>query len=286
MKPESSLTNQIIRLVTLRRDFMLTLGLLAVGALLVLFVILPQISGILDLSQKVAAAQKIKTNLERKAILLEEINTTPLFAQQESIDAALPSNKPLAELLTILSSEAQSAAVSVTKVNLTPGLISTSSAKIKPSETDTTSPVEGVQPLKIEITILGTFAQVDSFLNRLDAVAPVVLVTNLRLSEQGKDASQLNSSASNFSATLTLDTYYFTRAVASAVEQELPDVSAQDQNLLAEIASFTRSSFVLPTQIIGGGIGDVFGLTQADIENALVQQDVVATTSATKTLGQ
>lgn len=273
MKDES-LISQLNKIVNHRRDLVLASAVVVVGVVVLLFLVVGQISAILELQNQVQTAQQEKIQLQQKNQVLQEATSNPLLAQEEAINSALADVKPLTQLLTALSGVADSAQVAVTKVNLSPGLISSESAKVAAGAPVSNSTIPGVDIMKIEITVQGAFSQINDFLVRLDNMSPLVIVNVFKLQD-----SSGREEIDRFEATLTLDTYFYTQSVATTLTQELPTVDAASLQIVDEIATFSRTNFALPTQIVGGGVEDLFGLSQSELERAL--QNTTSGTPAT-----
>lgn len=266
MKQEASM-GSLSRFFSLRRELVLAIGVALLALLIVVMVIVPQISASFSLQAEIAKARQESVALQRKSQLLQEASATPLLIQEGDINAALPDHKPLTELLTTLSGVAQTAGVGVTRVNLNPGLISTQSAQATTVAPVSSSSIPGVDIMKIEISVEGSFEQINNFLLAVDRMSPLVIVNVFELREAGGETD-----TSVFDATLTLDTYFYTNSVAATIGQELPPMDETSLAALQQLATFTRSNTSLPTEIVGGGVNDVFGLTPSQLQDVLENQ--------------
>lgn len=265
MKEDS--LSQLTRFLTFRRELVLAIGIVLVAIILVVAVIIPQVNATLQLQGTVRQSQADKQALLQKNEFLQNINATPLLSQEAAVNAALPDSKPLTELLTAISGIAQVSQVAISKVNLTPGLISTSSAQttqLAPAPVSK-STIPGVDAMKIEVSVQGSFEQVNDFLSRVETMSPLSIVNIFNLREN----ASIDEGIPTFEATLTIDTYFYTQTVVATIEQELPEVDAVGLQTLEQLATFSRPNVILPAQIVGGGVEDLFGLSQSQIDAAL-----------------
>jgi Tfp pilus assembly protein PilO len=271
-------------LMTNRRYLLMAGTIVALTILMIIGAIVPQILGSLETYTQIQQqAQKLQA-LQTKAQALDQIRDL----QQEDrskVDQALPSEKPLLQLITAINTVAQQAQVSVSEVQLSPGKISTSSAganagtsslaasssaqsrtaSVVAAATSKTS-IPGAEKLTVGLKVSGSLAQINQFIQDIEKVAPITDVTSIQLSTGSRSTSVIASSesaspASSFQAKLQLSTYFFTQSIAATIEAPLPKVGAREQDLLANLNSFIFPVFQKQQQLQGGGLQDLFGTT-------------------------
>lgn len=232
------------------------LGAVAVG--LVVFAIVPQFQEILDLNSQLQNEKPKLEKLQRKLVELDNIQFSPEFSQKAVVDAALPSRKPLLELLTSLNTISQSNRVAITEFSLNPGLIATSEAEIQ-AEAKKSANSEGVDSIDVNMTVVGTFDDVGKFLIDLEKISPFTTIVQLGLSSRvaGDDFTE---QASDMQAKISTKSYFFTQSVLASVEAPLPALNELEQNVLNELASFSTSDLPEQLEITGGGLEDLFGV--------------------------
>lgn len=242
----------------------IVLGVVAVG--LLVFGFIPQIQQVLELRAELDKETPKLLQLERKLSDLENVKFTPEFGQADIVEAALPSKKPLLELMMSLSTIAVETGVVIQDFEISPGQIATDSAglaAIQPTVRDRgTSNAVGY--LEFEMEIEGTFPQVQEFLILIEKISPFTTINTLTLGVQGDtnaDDEQLIESR------LATKTYFFTQPVKTTVEAPLPKLNNQDIVVLEELASFVSSDLPEQNEVLGGGLEDLFNVEELNFEN-------------------
>ncbi len=260
-----------------RRQLIIGAGLIAAGVAIAGLATYPQISGILSANGQLAKENEALQTLSRKQLELQQVRSLPEFGEAETVDAVLPSTKPLIELLTSLNAVASAANISITEFEISPGKISTISGQVaakptaapeKNARAKPTAPktaAKKLTTLSLQLTAEGSLANVDEFLRQIEKITPITTVTSLSLSREYLDESQLEVNAK---AELGLETYFFTQPVSVTLNSPLPKIGQQEQQVFNTIKSFIPPSLEKQTQIQGGGQIDFFG-----IEKILKQTD-------------
>ena len=241
-----------------RRSMAIAISLFAVCACLVVFAIIPQFQEILDLNSQLSNEKPKLEKLQKKLVELDNIQFNPEFSQKEFVDAALPSKKPLLELLTSLHTISEADRVSISEFSLNPGLIASSEAEIQ-AEAKKQSKNEGIDSIDLEMTIEGTFEDVGKFLIDLEKISPFTTIVQLGLSSTA-GGDDFTEQANDIQAQITTKSYFFTQSVAAAVEAPLPTLSQQEIGVLQELANFSNIDLPEQLEITGGGLQDLFGV--------------------------
>jgi Tfp pilus assembly protein PilO len=257
-----------------RRYLLATVGAGLVVALLIIFVMIPQVNEILSLRAQLQTERPKLERLEQKLADLDSIQFSPEFVQSNLVNEALPSHKPLLELLTSLNTVALSTGVTVRDFQLSPGMIATEGAQPAPGARRTGA----VDSLDLSMRLTGEFAKVQEFLLLVEKVTPFTTITKLTVGLQG--ISQVTDpddlSALLINADITTKTYFFTQSITATVEGPLPQLTPVDREVLEELSAFDLT--LLPEQReITGGLQDLFGvefeLLQKSLQEGLGNQE-------------
>lgn len=222
---------------------LLSIGLIAFGAY-------PQITATLELN---AEAQKKRPQLEvleRKMAQLENVRFDPDFSQVDVVNEALPSKKPLLELLTNLNAISLANNINVTGFQLNPGLVASSAAEAQLS----TRKKGDIDTLDVELTIEGERGDVNKFLSSVEMISPFTTIIKLTISTT--KVGEIEKSV----AQLTTNTFFFTKSIKTTIDSPLPALAANEKTVLTELASFEIPELSEQTEITGGGLEDLFGV--------------------------
>ena len=269
MKKRQELNYRII--IATRLSLLYAIGVFLGCAVLVFALLIPQTQEILDLNSKLQKEEPRTKQLREKLAALENLVTTAEFQQVATVDEALPGKKPLLELLMSLSTVAQQTGATVTQFKLSPGLVASDSAALAAqlqAQSD-----KGYGQLQTELEITGSFAQIQDFLLQIERISPFSTVVNMEINGEVNSLTQATDGTKPFTASLKTDTYFFTQAVSVRVESPLPVVGPAQQNVLQALASFVPTELPEQTEVLGGGLEDLFGVkkfgSEAELETAL-----------------
>ncbi|MFZ1721444.1 MAG: hypothetical protein WAU07_02980 [Microgenomates group bacterium] len=249
-----------------RKQMASAIALSVVGVGLLLFGVIPQARQAIELQAQLEKEKPKLMQLERKLSDLENVKFTPEFGQADIVDAALPSKKPLLELMMSLSSIAVETGVVIQDFEINPGEIASDSASleaIKPTvRARGTSAAVGF--MEFDLEILGTFEQVQSFLILVEKISPFTTINTLTLGT-GDDTN--TEGVPLIQTSLTTKTYYFTQPVKTTVEAPLPQLNNQDIIVLEELATFVGTDLPEQNEVLGGGLEDLFEVDQLNFDN-------------------
>jgi Tfp pilus assembly protein PilO len=261
-------------LLNTRRFATLAACLVLTSGLLILFVIVPQIQSVIQLVDDLQEANKDVASLRQKVDQLGDLHQSDLIVSQDAINSVLPSRKPLLELLTSYSQIAQETGVQFSDVSLSPGRIATQAATAAPSADSGQSGARRAAPtrrrtadydqLDLNMKVSGTLSNINQFLQRVEQIAPVTTVTNMSLTEKLVRSEEAQP-ADFFEADLTTTSYFFTQPVSATVRAPLPTVTAEQQAVISQINTFFIPQVDEQTVITGGGLQDLFGLSDEDL---------------------
>ena len=224
-----------------------------VGAVLVVVAaIMPQVNSVLEARSEFQKQEKLTTQLQKKAQALQDADTLQLVQNQEYIDNALPSKKPLLELMESVSQLSANADVTIKNIELTPGEISTESAQVV-SKTKNSQYDE----LDVDLVVQGQLKNINTFISGIENTAPMSNVTKISLNElRNKETGDEDY----FEAELTVATYYFTQSVKAAIDTPLSQLTAEEIPFLEKLKGYSNIPITEQTTIQGGGLIDLFGL--------------------------
>jgi len=272
-------------LLETRRYLTLTVAIAIVSLLVVFIGIMPQIRTSLDLQQKSATEGKKLQAWEKKAQQLEQILTPEILSQIDNVNILLPSRKPLLELLSSLNLVANQAQVTFTGIEISPGSIATDSAGL---QTDAASgkavkkakgkASSASDSLDMKITVQGSLANLNSFFELVERTAPLTTVTSLSLQPKAQTVSLTSSGslsaptasqsaiAQPYEADIDVSTAYFTQSISAAIDAALPDLNRSQQQIVTDLSTFTVRPLEAQNGIQGGGLQDLFGVTEPQVE--------------------
>ncbi len=262
-----------LRILMSTRQYLLysiAIGLLVL--VLILALLIPQFRESYSTYNKLQAEKPNTERLTKKLNALESIPATAEYAQIDIVDKALPSRKPLLELLMSLSTVSQNTGVQISSFDLSPGIVASDSTIATTKKVN-----KAYESLTVNLEIAGSFKQVQDFIIQVERVSPFTTVTEMQLAGQ-LDESKAADADQRFTANLTTETYYFTQSIAVRVDTPLPVLATAEQTVLAALAAFAPINVPDQTEVRGGGLDDLF---KVSVTNDLQQlQDLLNAQSA------
>ncbi len=258
------------------RRYILFAGLMVViGVGILLLGVLAQFGGLADLITANNKARETTQALQKKVQSLQEVNYLAEFSKSSQVDLALPSEKPLLQLITGVTSVAQQSGVILSDLTTSPGKLASQSAKTTiagatvavggSAADDTKSVVNGVNILTIGLKARGSLSQINTFLDSIEKITPITQATRLKLALSPAATIPVNASGSAgvtgdmYEAELELSTYYFSQPIAVTIDTPLPTIGAKEEAFLKSLDSFQFPDYQKQQQIQGGGSTDLFG---------------------------
>lgn len=247
-----------------QRRLLIWTGALVLGmVVLVMALIIPQVKTALDLRSKLASEEAKLATLQAKARELDDLLISPEYEMRDLVEQALPSRKPLLELLASLNAAVVGSGTKVSSLELSPGLIATDSAQVNRGRDK--------DVLAVDISVSGRFDQVEDLMKRIEEFSPFTTIASFSLSE---NQDSLRNSSSLVSATITTNSHYFTDSVTTTLEKPLPKLTDDDRVILTELEKFQPSNLVVPSRVSGGGLEDLFGVEGYDSQLKLLYQSL------------
>lgn len=255
-------------LLSTRRFLSLAIVVVVISVLIVVFGILPQFQNIFEVQRQVTTEARAVEALERKVAELDALPSSLIFAQADRLNEALPSHKPLLELLTSLQAVSAQAQVNVSEVDLAPGSLATESAQPATAATSRGRTTTGTaassgayDTLDVNLTINGSTEQINQFMSLIEQVTPITSVTSVSLQRQ----SRPNQPGLFFSAELRVTSYYFTQTIRAATDAPLPPIGPEEEAIVNDIAEFVTTPIPPQADVTGGGLEDLFGVTPRQV---------------------
>lgn len=257
-----------------RRYLLYGLMLSALSLSLVGFGVISQVQEIFKLSAQQQQEQLILDSLLRKSQQLTNLEKEVAFQQRQLVAAALPSKKPLLELLTGLNVVAGNNQVIFADFQLTPGEIASEAAELISSGTRTRAATTkrgstaasslAYSTLDVQLTIEGDFASVQGFITDVERLAPLTTIKSLSLKTKTAPEGVIEGS-DPVEAAMVVNTYYFTKPLTATLTAPLPQLTAQDTAVLEEVVQYLYPTVTQQQQIVGGGLIDLFGISRNEL---------------------
>ncbi|MEK7166026.1 MAG: hypothetical protein AAB874_04440 [Patescibacteria group bacterium] len=216
----------------------LSLGLIT---LLSLFVFIPELKQLIDSYQQVGIRNDQLARLTSKRRLLESISSNATTIYLAEADKALPADKDAASILVSAQNLAQVSGLSLDGVDLSPGLISSASgeAVIKPGRVTPVSKRGVAALLPVALKLRGTSAQLIEFLKQIENTRRLIDITSV-------EVSYAVDTVDFMTASFAVNVYYLPQiSQIGGVDAELPQITPQEQALLAGLSNMPHLSKVL-----------------------------------------
>lgn len=271
-------------ILSTRRQLVYGVSVVLAAVIVCFAVLMPQFQEVGALNTKIAQEEPRTEQLRTKLQALESIVATAEYQQIQVVDEALPSKKPLLELLMSLNTLAQQTGVTVTKFELSPGLVASDSATLQAQLQQKTS--AGFDSLRLNLEISGTFQQIQDFLLKIEQISPFSTVIKMDISGEVNSLTQTTDASKPFSASLQTETFFFTQPISVRVDAPLPVIAGPQQAVLQALAAFIPTDLPVQTEVLGGGLEDLFGVnkfnSEAELE-AILQQSAAPVPAADST---
>lgn len=249
----SSLLGQAKR----RSLFTFSLLIFVTSILVVALIVYPQITHILETKDKIEQKQKQIAVLENKVKQIEQtLLQSDYLINNETVELALPSSKPLLEMLMSLDQVKRATEVEVFDIETQPGLLATASARVAVSKR------QSHDNMPLEFTLKATFDQVTEFMDLLEKISPFTTLTKFEISGGGSSRISATSEGSEEIIQVAVEskTYFFNPSVNYSMTAPLPKLSQESSIVLAKLSEFTTIPLPEQFEITGGGLEDLFGI--------------------------
>lgn len=214
------------------RSYLMPLAILLLIVVLTVSFVEPKISEIASLQQKISANKVRLDNLTQKANLLNSLDPGQLRVKFKTLEGALPSEKDIPGFLVQMQKIANEASVSVDKVELSAGSISTGSAQTQA----TTAKTKKTEPdlVSAKVTITGTFTGLRQFLDKASQARRLLNIKGVNLG--GNAAQKANGP---ISLELIFSVYYQSLPISlGEIASPLPQVSTDEEKVYQTVAKY------------------------------------------------
>lgn len=246
------------------RKYLIWSGVIGIITATLLFVsLIPQINSITSLYNDFLKENRRLTQLKLKVAQLTDSTNSLIVTNSDKVNQALPSKKPLLELLTALNTVGSQTKVSFNNISLNPGKISTESAEPKSTsrrnkDKKKAAVVNKYETLNVDVNVTGKIANINNFLREIEKIAPFTTVTGMALNERSSNNPNQGFSDAVFEAKLTISTYFFTRSVSANIDAALPEFTVAQRKIIDALQDFTYTTIEEQYQIKGGGLENLF----------------------------
>lgn len=258
-----------------RRFLFYAIGVSLLAVIVVLAALVPSVRQIFEIQKKITAQQARASKLRQKVGDLENIEAREAYQYTEAVNSVLPSKKPLLELLTSLNMVAVRNGVVFTDLSLTPGEIATDAAElaaINKAKINAARANAGYDAMDVALSVEGSFGSIKSFLDEIEKIAPLSTINSISLSSSNRGVTV--SDQDLVSAELMIQIHYFTKPISVALEQPLPTVGVEHNNVLNEIQTYLFPSIEDQKEILSGGLEDLFQITEEEAQDIEVSDEV------------
>lgn len=256
-----------------RKELVLGILFFVLSALIILVGILQQIKPI---KQGLTSLQSKQTELDKfasKAEQLKALALDPNFKQSSAVDQVLPSHKPLLEILSNLNSVAYEAEVIIKNFSLNPGEVATDTTKVKKSSQD-----QKYDYLDLDFSVSGALWKIQKFLTLIEQMTPISTITEISINRNIDEDKNAQAQAD-----LVLRTFFFTQPIKTTIISPLPNISALDQKIIADLNRLIPNNLQQQKDVVAGNRGNLFGLQDqsvSELEQSLLQKSEATATKA------
>lgn len=230
------------------RFYFLPLIVAVVLISLFLLTVRPQLERIGRLKKEVAGQKERLKKLTEKSSLLESTSKDELQRKVLKVEQVLPSEKPAVRIINTLSQLSSEGEVIFSGIDLSPGELSTLSAKAAQKK-QAASKTNLAPFLKVGFSIDGTKDKVFSFLDSLEMVTPIMRIEALKLSIiEGVDFQETIMNAG-----IDISVFYQQAPTElGKIETSLPLLTPEETEILADLDNFKLfAEFKGSTQNLG-----------------------------------
>lgn len=244
-----------------RSSLLIAIGLLITSLFLIAFLIVPQSQQIWSAIHK---SKEIKADIDKLQLKVKELDAAVISPEYIStkglVDKALPTKKPLLEVLTSLDQVRRAAGVELADLTTSPGSLATGSASQK------AAPQSDEQVLSLKFTVVGTYEQVSKFMELIETTTPFTTIRSFSISEQSRKATSAQAEEvsteqpEQMRVSMESDSYFANIVVLHKPESVMPKLTNQNTVVLGKLQEFSTIELPEQREVTGGGLQDLFGL--------------------------
>lgn len=205
-----------------------------------LMFIKPKAEEIFQLRDNITAETERIVRLTEKENFLRSLNETALSDDLKILETALPSDKDVPSFMSTVNLLATEASISVTTISLSPGKISTDTAKVNRGEKLIASD-ENATKLPINLTIEGSYDSVKNFITRMARAMPLQTVQSINFTRTADKEGIFGLLSSKFFLSIH---YKLMPKTIGKISDPLEEITKEEENLLSELVNYTKPSYV------------------------------------------
>lgn len=207
-----------------------------IGSVLVLYSV-SSVNNILSTNKKINQLKIQNQALESQVARLAQLQSGELTKIQDSVDKALPQEKPVFPSLSALNVIAQENNVTISTILSRPGSVATPSAKIVSSSSNRrTSDNKDFEYIPITLEIVGPVAGTTAFMEQLLQINPLMELRTVRSSTGTRDQS-------TFSSEIDLEVYWqaeFESTTPISESSKIQDFTSQEIEIIEAIEKLRK----------------------------------------------
>lgn len=170
-----------------RRYLVYSIVSVVVSLLLLVVFLIPRVGVLISAQQILETKQQEQIKLAEKVELLDGFNTSIFQRENARVNQILPSGKPFFQLLFGLQSLTSEQGVSLSGLEISPGVLSTESGTVQ--EAGVVADRSGVQSVNFDVILLGESQKIRETIDRFAILAPVLDVESFTLNPKGEGQS-------------------------------------------------------------------------------------------------
>lgn len=210
-----------------------------------IYFVFPTTKGIFEKQKELETKQEQLNKLKKKRVLLQSLDRNVVLSNLKDIRIALPEEKDAASIFISLENLTQDRQLGIDAMSLSPGVVSTDSAK---KDKTTATPAiqvktrKGVDSLPVNTQVRGSTQQIIDLVNGIHTSRRIFDIENVSL-------KYFPDSEDFLGAELVLHTYFLAPITQiGSVESPIVEITANEKALLAQIASFPDVSSLRTTE--------------------------------------
>ncbi|MCL5675802.1 MAG: type 4a pilus biogenesis protein PilO [Patescibacteria group bacterium] len=218
------------------RDYFLPFAVLLLIIVLTMSFLQPKISDIIFVQKDLNNASQRLSKLTGKAAGLSSLDVNLLKTKYKILEGALPSQKDIPGFLIEMQRIANEASISVDKVELSAGSLSTPSASAVNTNVANRAAGSEILPdaISAKVTITGTFDSIRQFLDKISMARRLVNIRGINLG-----GGQSQKASGPISLELIFSLYYKPLPkTLGEISDPLPEGTPQDDKVYQQISAY------------------------------------------------
>ncbi|KKS03941.1 hypothetical protein A2W45_00640 [Candidatus Curtissbacteria bacterium RIFCSPHIGHO2_12_41_11] len=210
-------------------------GAIAISLIILLFIIWPKFTQILQLKSDNQELSGRVQNLNLKAQKLASFDKESLDLKLGASEQLLPSDKGVFSLVTQIERTAATSGVLLNRVDLAPGsLHDTGDSKKTASSSKPGSQADIGQNFQLKVSVTGDYKSFEQFLKNIFSVSRILAIKDLNLSASTSSSGE----GSQMRAAMTIDAYWQPLPKElNSIESPIEDLTETELAILNQVSS-------------------------------------------------